>query len=217
MGEADADAEVGSTGSIDVINVDADQDDTRGTGHMGKSSAVAWAKRTADEYEKAVGKDTTLGHDGNGLTLASYHTEEGDLEDVDTSNVNPYDWPEVKLADALVQSYFAHVHDPFPILDKSNFMKTYRDFRRGSSDISKQEAIWLGTLNCVFAIAAVHAHLTRSEFEGHHFDHLIYSARAKRLCMDEGLLYQNARVSLARCAGLLTLYYITTGRLNRYD
>jgi hypothetical protein len=215
-GEDDDYAEVGSTGSLDVINVDTDRDDTRETGHMGKSSAVAWAKRTAQECQQDTNQETAIGKHEMGFTMASYHTEEADVEHVDTNDVNPYDWPDAHTVDSLVQSYFDHVHGIFPILDKADFMLSLRNFNRGSAAISPVDAIWLGTLNAVFAITSVHAHLTNAEFQGHHTDHLVYCERSKMLCMDQGLLYQEARISTTQCLGLLCLYYVAACRLNRF-
>ena len=211
-GEDEPDAEDGSTGSLDVINVDTDRDDTRATGHMGKSSSVAWAKRTVEECNN---EDTLAGKQTRGPSLASYHTEDADLVEVHMSNIDPYEWPDSKLADTLLQTYFDHVHSVFPILDKATFMVTYNSFRRGSHDITYSERVWLATVNAIFALMAIHAHLTKSEFQGHYNDHLVYCTRAKLLCLDEGLLYQDSRVQTTRALGLLALYFIAAGRLNR--
>lgn len=211
-GEEEVDAEVGSTGSLDAINVDTDRDETRATGHMGKSSAVAWAKRTAE----ACQQDDIVGKPPTDFILATYHTEDADIEEFDMSNLNPYEWPDPKLADGLVQSYFDQVHGLFPILDKTNFMYQYNNFKRGSKEITASERIWLATLNAILALMALHAYFTKSEFRGHYRDHLIYCARAKVLCGEQGLLYQDARISTVRTLGLLSLYFVAAGRLNRY-
>lgn len=208
--------EVGSTGSLDVINVNTDRDDTRATGHMGKSSSVAWAKRTADECQPNTNTPPAIGKHQTGFVLASYHTEDADVEFFDTSNVNCFDWPDSELADALVASYFERVHKAFPIVNKLDFMYRYNRFVRGSVDLSVEDVIWLGALNMIFAISAVYAHLTKSPNRGHYGDHLIYLARAKILCLDQGLLYEDARVLTTSALGLLCLYFITTCRLNRY-
>ena len=147
--------------------------------------------------------------------MGSYHTEDADVEFFNTTNINCFDWPEPEDADALIQSYFATVHHAFPILDKINFMSQYNQFDRTSANISIENVIWLGTLNTIFAISAVHAHLTRSPNRGHYCDHLIYVARAKTLCLDQGLLYDDARVHTTSAIGLLCLYFISTCRLNR--
>jgi hypothetical protein len=210
-----ADAEVGSTGSLDVINVDIDQDETRATGHIGKSSSVAWAKRTAEECSQSSHQETTLGRHDTGFTLASYHTEDADVEYVDTSNIDRYEWPDPKVADRLIQSYFDHVHNIVPILDKTAFQSKYSRFVRGSDDLGVEDSVWLAMVNTVFAISSVYFDLTKAPDRGSHQDNLIYCARAKMLLLDQGLLYQDARISTTAALGLLCLYFITTTRLNR--
>ncbi|KAK2629502.1 hypothetical protein QTJ16_000322 [Diplocarpon rosae] len=182
---------------------------------MGKSSSVAWAKRTVDECDSKAPARPKLGQRPSGFVYTSYHTEDPDLEYFDTSNVNCFDWPDPELADTLVQSYFDNIHRAFPIVEKLSFMTRYREFIRGSVDLQVEDVLWLGTLNTIFAISAVYAHLTRKQNRGHFYDHLIYLARAKVLCLDQGLLYEDARVQTTSALGLLCLYFITTGRLNR--
>ncbi|TVY13346.1 putative transcriptional regulatory protein [Lachnellula arida] len=204
--------EVGSTGSIDAVNVDTDRDDTRAMGLVGKSSAVAWAKRTAEECRPGSNNPSAF---GKPLAPTSYHTEDADFEESEVSNVDMFEWPDPRVADALVRSYFDNVHKAFPIVDKAAFTLKYTHFRPGSSDLSPEDLIWLGTLNAVFAISAVFAHLTKSPSRGHHNDHLLFVARAKLLCMDQGILYRDPRVSTVCGLGLLCLYYVSTCRLNR--
>jgi hypothetical protein len=135
---------------------------------------------------------------------------------VDASNVNPYDWPLNNLADTLVRLYFDHAHDAFPILDRARFMARYSSFERGSSNLEASDVIFLGTVNAVFAISAVFADLTNCEGRGQVDDHLIYSARAKMLCMDQSFILQDARISTTCFLGLLSLYYVSNSKLNRY-
>jgi hypothetical protein len=183
---------------------------------MGKFSAVAWAKRTAEECRPSSSQATSIGKRDNPFALASYHTEDADFEDGEMNNINMFEWPDPRLADALVRSYLDHVHKAFPIVDKAAFTLKYTHFRPGSSDLSQEDLIWLGSLNTVFAISAVFAHLTMNPHRGHHNDHLLFIARAKMLCLDQGVLYRDARVSTVCALGLLCLYYVSTCRLNRY-
>jgi hypothetical protein len=217
--DQDADAEVGSTGSLDVINVDTDRDDTRATGHMGKSSSVAWAKRTAEEWEQSSRQGSASYKHEPGFALASYHTEDADIELFDTSGINPFDWPDPEQANKLVRIYFDHVHETFPILDKAVFMLRYQGFSRKTRDLLKEDLIWLATFNVVFAIGAVYLHLTIEDKDRNrnlHHDHLIFFTRAKSLYLDQGLLYEDARVLTTCALGLLSLYFLATCRLNRY-
>jgi hypothetical protein len=183
---------------------------------MGKASAVSWAKRTTEECRRSSLQDPAVGRRDSGFAFSSYHVEDADVEYVDTSNVDPYDWPNYNLADTLVGLYFEHVHDAFPVLDRASFMARYRSFIRGSTELASSETIWLGTLNMVFAISAVYADLTNCEDQGHVDDHLIYCARATILCIDQGFLLQDARLSTVRLLGLLSLYYISNCKLNRW-
>ena len=213
--EIDDAAEVGSTGSLDVINVDTDRDDTRATGHLGKASAVAWVERTNEEMNKSKFSSTSGQQQQAGHTFSSYHVEDADVEFVDTSTVNPYDWPEYSRADTLVQVYFEHTHLAFPILDRAAFMGKYSTFPRGADNLGASDQIWLGTLNIMFAVSAVFGDLTNCRGEGHVDDHLTYCARAKALCMDDSFLFQDARLSITSFLGMLSLYYVSICRLNR--
>jgi hypothetical protein len=215
-GDDDVDAEIGSTGSLDVVDLDTDRDDTRATGHMGKSSSVTWAKRTAEECEETTQEELLATSHETGMTLVSYHTEDADVELFDTTNVNAFDWPDPDEADELVRIFFDHVYPTQPLLDRSSFMARYAQFPRGSNNLSHDDLIWLGTLNVVFAIGAVYCHLTKIHAGGTPFDHLQYLARAKLLCLDQGLLYEDARVATISALGLICLYFVTTCRLNRY-
>ena len=213
--EKDDDEGVGSIGSMNVINVDTDRDDTRATGHMGKASAVSWAKRTDEEMKRGSIQDTAGRKHEAGFTFSSYHVEDADVEYVDTSSINPYDWPEYSLANILVQEYFDHTHHAFPILDRAEFMAKYRSFVRGNNQLNASDLIWLGTLNVIFAISAVFGDLANREDEGHVDDHLIYCARAKALCMGESFLFQDARFSTISFLGLISLYYISICKMYR--
>ncbi|KAK0111791.1 hypothetical protein ONS96_001059 [Cadophora gregata f. sp. sojae] len=214
-GNEDVDMEIGSTGSLDVTNVNTDRDDTRATGHLGKSSSVAWAKRTAEACLPEIEPGNASSKPPKGLGVSSYHTEDGDLEDFDLSDIDCFVWPDRKLADALVSSYFETVHKSLPLVDKFNFMSKYEQFDRNAPTISPEDIIWLGTLNTIFAISAVYAHLTKSPHRDHYCDHLVFITRAKILCLGQGFLYEDARVSTTTGLGLLCLYFIATSRLNR--
>lgn len=213
----DDNSEVGSTESIDVINVDTDRDDTRPTGHMGKSSSVAWAKRTAEAYLQGHHQEDSPAaqpRDEMGYALASYHTEDADLEDVDTSNVDPYEWPNAHVAESLLHEYFNHVHSALPLINKHAFLAKFMSFEKGSRNLSSEDAVFLANLNTMFAISSVYLQLTGSDRE-HYADHYIYLARAKMLCLDQGLLYQDARISTTCVLGLMCMYFLCVCKLNR--
>lgn len=204
---------MGSTTSLDVVNVDTDRDDTRATGHLGKASAVAWAKRTAQECGSK--NESSFGSYKTGYALASYHTEDADVEFVDLTSVNAFDWPEYGTANDLVRLYFDNVHSVLPLLDRQSFFVKYENFVRGTANISTEDSMWLGSLNIVFAIGAIYGQLSKRYGPHYHQQHLVYLKRAQILCLDQSLLFDDARVSTCRTLGLLCLYFISTCRLNR--
>ncbi|CAG8978305.1 hypothetical protein HYALB_00005891 [Hymenoscyphus albidus] len=210
--------EKGSTGSLDAVHVDTDRDDTRPTGHIGKSSSVSWAKRTAEEVLHSGSQESSIAPQESDINISSYHTEDQDIEQLEfnplTSFEFSHEWPEPLLAEGLVQSYFKDVHNSLPILDKPTFLGEYRNFRHKSTS-TEEGHIWLGTLNLVFAISSYHADLKQSKEQRHYNSHQIYLQRAKLLCMNDNLLYKDARISTVCGLGLLCLYYTATCNLNR--
>ena len=208
-------SEVGSTGSLDVINVDTDHDETRATGHMGKASAVAWAKRTDEECQNIDDDSFYGGMPDEGYTFTSYYTEDADVQPFDTSRVIAFEWPEEHVADFLIQTYFDQVHDVFPVLNKSKFMKRYNEYDRGSTPVSDPDLLWLSCLNSMFAIGAVHAHFSKNNKLVSYADHLVYSTRARMLGMDQRVMYEDPRISSTISLGMLCLYYMTTCRMNK--
>jgi hypothetical protein len=207
-------AEVGSTGSMDVIHVDTDRADVRSIGYMGKASSVAWAKRTAQESKDSV--PTLHGGTDSGFSGVSYHTDDTDIEIIYTADADPYEWPDSNVADRLIHIYFEHCHQALPLIDKIDFMTHYNSFERHTRNLADGETIWLGMMNIVFAISSFFSQLGKNASPEEYFHHLTYFARAKKLLLDHGLLYHDAQVSLTRALGLLSLYYIITGRINRY-
>lgn len=213
--------EKGSTGSLDRVNIDTDREDTRPTGHIGKSSSVAWAKRTAQQIHNSGSKESSIDLPGSEIKISSYHTEDQDVELIvfpthDPTLFNAFEWPEPALANGLVESYFKHVHNSLPILNKSSFLAEYRNSGYDSTNLSDEGLIWLGTLNLVFAISSYHTALSQSNDHREHYMHQFYLQRAKMLCMNDGLLYKDARISTVCGMGLLCLYYTATCNLNRY-
>lgn len=137
-----------------------------------KSSSGVWADGSQNLHGKTTRPRPALGRFEKRPVLASYHTQDSDTEPWDMSNVQVFDWPDPSVADALVQSYFDKVHHVLPLLDRQVFMGRYKAFPRGSNDLSKDDSIWLGTLNIVFAISAVYFNLSKTRPPIHHNDHM---------------------------------------------
>jgi hypothetical protein len=219
QGEENVVAEVGSPGSLDVINEDTNRDEhTRAAGFMGKSSAVTWVQRakkaaTHDlEDERRVRRSTGTAAHGS-FTDSTYHAEPGDIPTIQAEEVNALEWPPAAVARALVDSYFDKVHVSFPILSKNDFYKKFETFPK--DQLSTEDQSWLAVANIVFAIGAKFAHLTNADYRGDYRDHLVYYARASALGMDQRTLNQDPELQHTACLGVLGLYLLATDRLNR--
>jgi len=215
-GENYADADIGSPGSLDVINEDTNRDEnTRAAGFMGKSSAVTWvprAKLAATQDFKIVNSSMRLAATGT-FTESTYHAEPGDFLAVGTQDVNPREWPPHNVAKALTDAYFEHVHIAFPVMSKHNFYTKFRSFPKNQP--SSEDHCWLALINLVFAIGAKYAHLVQSDIRGDDRDHLVYYARARALGIDERTLNQDPELMHTTCLGVLGLYLLATDQLNR--
>ncbi|KAH8651819.1 fungal-specific transcription factor domain-containing protein [Tricladium varicosporioides] len=204
----------GSTCSLDVANIDADRDETRPTGHMGKSSSVIWAQRTAEECRQS-NQEPSFGLQSLDYIPPSYHTEDLDMETIDLDKILVFELPEPLLAQDLLDAYFTQVHPVFPVLDWENFLSWYRSFKTSRESLRLDNSNRLAILNIIFAIMTYYANLTDAPYKGHHNDHLVYAARAKKLYMDERILYEDSKISTISALGLLCLYFMATCRLNR--
>lgn len=202
-----------------MVNEDTNRDESaRATGYMGKSSAVTWVQRakkaaTNDaEDKKHVSRST--GTAANGPFMDStYHAEPSNSLTVEIDEVNPLEWPLPHIANALVDSYFEHIHISFPILPKQDFYAKFNTFPK--DQISTEDQCFLSLVNMVFAIGAKFAHLTRADYRGHDRDHYMFYARARALGMDERTLNKDPELQHTTCLGVLGLYLLTTDQLNR--
>jgi hypothetical protein len=219
QGEENANAEVGSLGSLDVINEDTNRDEyARVAGFMGNSFAVTCAQRpktavTHDlEDERHVRRSTGTAANES-FTDSTYHAKPGDLLTIQAEEVNPLEWPPPAVARALVDSYFEKVHVPFPILSRNDFYRKFEAFPK--DQITTDDQCWLAVANMVFAIGAKFAYLTDADFRGDDRDHLVYYARARALGIDQRTLNQDPELQHIACLGVLGLYLLATDQLNR--
>lgn len=211
----EAGAEAGSIGSLDETAIDTDQPDTVGIGHIGKASASDWQHRAEEIGMKEI-NERGQQRLPPPAAVSTYHTEDADIELPDIAQINAYGLPSAQLSGNLVQAYFDHVHNIFPILDKADFLTKYHAFNRDNPNTSSDAATWLATLNCVFAISAYQGRITSSRSLGNAGDHLVYCARATKLVLHQDMWFQDATISIVTTLGLLGLYFLSTNRINKY-
>ncbi|KAH7402520.1 fungal-specific transcription factor domain-containing protein [Pyrenochaeta sp. MPI-SDFR-AT-0127] len=146
---------------------------------------------------------------------ASYYLDDEPLK-VD-SMVDPFALPPFETAEKLLQVYMESCHNTFPFLAKkaftSQFYQYYAALRRGHP--YKPLPKWRATLNLVFAIGAVYAHLTSAEWCEGERGHLIYYSRATALGLRDPWLISHPDLPQMQLTALLSFYYLSIGRVSQ--
>ena len=141
-------------------------------------------------------------------------------EDMDTSvignQIDPYDLPVKKTADALVNAYFTTVHPSFPIVNKPYFYRQFEDCFTTVDVESFKDRAFVAILQIVFAIGAVHAHRVRAEWAGDERDHILFLARARMLSLEMGILNEFVFHGHVQFFGLAGMYFLATNQMNRW-
>lgn len=232
-------AEVGSTGSNDHVTDDIFAplpDSDLPIGYMGKNSEIVWITNTAKELSREQEQHGEQSQEGNANSISSsakivqesnllnddmtletpiYHMDNVDLSVVG-DQIDPFALPEKFVGDVFIKAYFDTVHPTFPIVLKQLFMVQYESFYKFpfTPDSSKR---WLAILNAIFAIGAVYAQMTKSDWHMNKRAHAHYFARARVLALDGGVVYEVADSQQVQVAGLMAFYLLATNQTNRYS
>ena len=211
---------VGSMGSTDHVDYDAIQrsrPETKTPSYVGQASEVAWMQRLGRELKKEAGKEPwilpSIGGPSSGRQDPPWP------EDMDSSVVgdqlDPFGLPIKSTADALLNTYFKTIHPAFPILDEVSFLRDYELHFASTENDPTKSGISMALLQTVFAIGAVHAHVTNSNYAGDDRDHLLYFARSRVLGTHTGLLSEQISMGQVQLMGLAAVYLIATDQTNR--
>ncbi|KAI9778270.1 MAG: hypothetical protein M1839_008294 [Geoglossum umbratile] len=231
-GESDVQADVGSVGSLDCVDEDVIATEaSKATGFLGKNSDITWMQRarahllespstsakstTAGEGAAQAEKPSAIGRSSSDLLLdiSTYHLDDLNMSLVG-DQVDPYGLPLRTTADALTNSYFTTIHPTFPIILKPLFKKQYDTFCR-SFFPPESSRRWLAMLNLIFAIGAIHVHLTKAKWQGDDGDHLQYFYRARILALDGGAGLEMPDLQQVQLIGLCACYLVASNRTNR--
>lgn len=212
----DARGDVGSTGSLDAIEVDTDRNaETRATGFLGKSSSARWIQRA----EKEVCDDGNDDEEKPPEVAPIFYGGDPDLWgplERGSHDLWKYEMPPPETANRLVDYYFAHVHPDFPILLKDDFMRKFHYYSNNRVSNSPEiDNMVLCQINCVFAISCTISHLTNLEYDGDHRDHLIYYARTRALGLEQQPFNARTSIDFICALGLLGLYLVSNYYINR--
>jgi hypothetical protein len=226
--EEDQGSDIGSMGSLDIIQEDTNKDAaTRKAGYMGKGSAVRWfqsANRRLDIPKGASGageaKKTRRGEIGNTAKEVNYFASDADFQEIDLDMVNPLELPPPPTANALIDCHFARIHPLFPMLPQQWFRAKFRRYMaqeppQDLAKVSEEERGWLCLLNLVFAIATRYSQVAQPDYLGDARNHLLYFGRSQILGLDVLTLHKDSELQQTTLVGLLGIYFLITEQTSR--
>lgn len=243
-GEAFVTASVGSNDHVDMLNEDLMRNrEARETGYIGQNSEIQWLRSVqrqseagnSDPYGQRYGppgssreaadaraealhdrrKHTNPGSMGY-VTDTTFYLDSDNIE-VDIA-VDPYEMPNLNVAERLFDCYVNTVHDTFPLIPL-DFEDQFRQYIRS---IEKAQAFrvpdpWRATMNLIFAIGAKYSHLIDAPWKGDERDHLIYMTRGVHLLglKNTVMIISGPNLQLVQATGALAFYFLVIGHVSR--
>lgn len=205
---------MGDTDQVNHDNYNKRLPENRTGAHIGQISDMNWMQRLRTE----LGQDNAKGRSrAQGKNAPEIDGDFGRRTDMSTigDQVDPFQMPVKGTADMLFDVYFTTVHPSFPVIDKSEFMSKYSKLFNCMDFESFDDLIFTARLKLIFAIAAVHAHMTGSEWAGDDRDHMLYFTQARILAVDNGILDDDAYIEQVQFHALCAMYFLVTNQLNR--
>lgn len=214
------------TKSLDLLDENLHVNDrARATGFVGKNSEVQWLRAAALAQPEKTDEEPNVFQrrgsyaPGHGNEQISSYSFWADNENVDIDAfVDPYDLPQVDIAERLLGCYMSKVHDSFPILPRKTFEDQFRKYfaALASGNAPRLSPKWQAILNLVFAIGARYSHLSKETWRADSHDHLVYQARARTFGLNEQTITNHPDVPQIQSLGLLAFYWLSIGQVSRY-
>lgn len=182
----------------------------------GQSSETKWTEKLSKELLPQQGAKRSKPHNRN---QGFSQKPQPYAEDMDSAvvghQIDPFSLPIKATADSLVKAYFSTIHLSFPILDKKDFINQYDRLYSTMDPEGFEHRTFIATLQLVFAITAVQAHLVQADWTGDARDHILYFAQARVLAVDTGILNDDCHLGQVQVFGLGGMYLLVTNQLNR--
>lgn len=221
-GEQDANAEVGSMGSIDAVSEDFNRDsETKAVGFLGKSATATWMQRVDDfTFKERTGLSTT--DPVHVRDSGKYMTGEPGPTEMGVEGVNEYDLPSPKVGRDLVSFFMTHVYPAYPLIIKARFLAGFESLLEKGADafVAHNGVSSLCLVNVVLAIGCRYARLSQAGRGSEHCDdgseHLMYYARAQKLAAERWSIFHDTDLQNTSTLGLLCIYFLSVNQLSRY-
>jgi hypothetical protein len=238
-GEASAPGSIGSNEPVDTLRKDLlGTEHRRANGYIGKTSEVQWLQQLEAQIDRsgdagetsssfASSSEGQVKRQGSmsrsrargplgGSEDFTYNLD--DTADIVFEHVDPFELPVQYVAEALVHSYIQSVHENFPLLAISTFVRQFNHLFSGSIGASKLNLSvkWRVMLNLVLAIGAKYSHKIRAPWRADSRDHTIYVSRARLLGLNGEPIVTHSDEEQIQILGLLTIYYMAIHNVSRY-
>lgn len=129
--------------------------------------------------------------------------------------VIPSKLPLQNTAQQLIDSYLATVQTTFPMLAEPPFRHQFEQLYAPSPHPHSATNAWLGLLNLVFAIGRRQLDLAEEARPPDEQDHSVYWSRAHVLGLEAVHDIGCADITQVQSTGLLALYLLSVGHVNR--
>jgi Fungal specific transcription factor domain len=123
--------------------------------------------------------------------------------------------PARSMADDLLEYYFATIHQLYPLVLKTVFMKQYLTFWQTSA-LPDKSITWLAMLNMMFAIGTMCMQAEQAQIGPRDNEHLVFFARARVLQPAPTKLLAIPTVEHVQILGLTATYLVASNQINRY-
>jgi hypothetical protein len=231
-------AEVGSDNDVDSIDQALlDSDTPPAIGYIGRNSDIHLMRRL---HHQGMSVEEAMSRKSSDESVTQKQTSNYNFY-LDDENVeldmfaDPLQLPPYEVAKRLLDSYMDTVQNTFPILDKAKLIAEFSHFYASMSSTApvlvseKTHAIW----NLIFAIGAIYSRLVLPEWPAAGTysclspeypisltliaarDHLVYHSRAWTLMQRGPWWCSHPDLPQVQLTGLLSLYYLAIGRVNR--
>lgn len=219
-------------GSTDHVNEDHFTDPTperQDRTYAGPASGTTWMQKLTTELTRDPNREANPGGTSpaalsssmnSRTTVPAFNEAGAQFGNVSLSamesQIDPYEMPVKSTADALLYVYLNTVHPSFPILNDDRFLDDYAQYFASSDREPSAYQTFIPKLHIVFAIAAVHAHMTEAKWVGDDRDHFLYFARAQVMTRENGFPTETIDLNQVQIFGLASMYFLASHQVNRY-
>ena len=194
---------------VEVMEIDlVEEGESRAPEYMKQASGLQRSRQLQSKISPTI----------EALDLAKNQSSSLYLDDDDLRpdrSVRAFDLPSQQTAQQLIDSYMLTVQATFPILAEPPFRHQFEQLYASPPHTHSATNAWLGLLNLVFAIGRRQLDLAEEARPPDEQDHSVYWSRAHVLGLEAVHDIGCADITQVQSTGLLALYLLSVGHVNR--